>query len=141
MIPVDAAGFTAPKPGQTARPAGEAMFKHVIGTRSRSRPRRARTACPPMMSAPIGEYNIAGEFWHVAPLFDELGLRILATLSGDGRFAEVQTMHRAQANMVVCAKALLNVARKLQDNFGTPFLKAVFTAWPTPRQHCATLPA
>jgi hypothetical protein len=43
----------------------------------------------------IGEYNIAGEFWHVAPLFDELGLRILCTLSGDARFHEVQTMHRA----------------------------------------------
>jgi nitrogenase molybdenum-cofactor synthesis protein NifE len=44
----------------------------------------------------IGEYNIAGEFWHVAPLFDELGLRILGSLSGDARFHEVQTMHRAE---------------------------------------------
>ncbi len=35
-------------------------------------------------------------------------------------------MHRAQANMVVCAKALLNVARKLQDNFGTPFFEGSF---------------
>ncbi|MFY9326887.1 MAG: nitrogenase component 1 [Georgfuchsia sp.] len=62
----------------------------------------------------IGEYNIAGEFWHLAPLFDELGLRILCTLSGDARYSEVQTMHRAEASMVVCAKALLSVARKLE---------------------------
>jgi hypothetical protein len=74
----------------------------------------------------IGEYNIAGEFWYVAPLFDELGLRILCTLSGDARFHEVQTMHRAQASMVVCAKALLNVARKLEVDFGVPFFEGSF---------------
>ncbi|MGE5491961.1 MAG: nitrogenase component 1, partial [Actinomycetota bacterium] len=69
---------------------------------------------------------IAGEFWHVAPLFDELGLRILGTLSGDARFREVQTMHRAQASMVVCAKALLNVARKMEENFGVPYFEGSF---------------
>jgi nitrogenase molybdenum-cofactor synthesis protein NifE len=30
----------------------------------------------------IGEFNIAGEFWNVQPLFDELGIRILCTLAG-----------------------------------------------------------
>ena len=74
----------------------------------------------------IGEYNIAGEFWHVSPLFDELGLRILCTLSGDTRFHEVQTMHRAKVNMVVCAKALLNVARKMEENYGIPFFEGSF---------------
>jgi nitrogenase molybdenum-iron protein alpha/beta subunit len=88
----------------------------------------------------IGEYNIAGEFWHVAPLFDELGLRILCTLSGDARFHEVQTMHRAKVSiMVVCAKALLNVARKLEDNFGVPFFEGSFYGVPTPRRRPARL--
>jgi nitrogenase molybdenum-cofactor synthesis protein NifE len=71
----------------------------------------------------IGEYNIAGEFWHVSPLFDELGLRILGTLSGDARFREVQTMHRAEVSMVVCAKALLNVARKLEGDLRRALLR------------------
>jgi len=38
----------------------------------------------------------------------------------------VQTMHRAQASMVVCAKALLNVARKLESDFGVPFFEGSF---------------
>ena len=59
----------------------------------------------------------------MAPLFDELGLRILCTFSGDSRFREVQTMHRAEANMVVCSKAMLHVARKLKDDYGTPLLR------------------
>jgi len=74
----------------------------------------------------IGEYNIAGEFWHVLPLFDELGLRILCTLSGDARFREVQTMHKAEVNMMVCSKAMVNVARKLQQKYGTPWFEGSY---------------
>jgi nitrogenase molybdenum-cofactor synthesis protein NifE len=75
---------------------------------------------------PICEYNIAGEFWHVLPLFDELGLRIFGSLSGDARFREVQTMHRAEVSMVVCAKALLNVARKLESQYQVPYFEGSF---------------
>lgn len=53
----------------------------------------------------IGEFNIAGEFWHIQPLLDELGIRVLGSLSGDGRFSEIQTLHRAQVNMLVCSGA------------------------------------
>ena len=125
VVPVDAAGFYGTK-NLGNRLAGEAMFKHVIGTRE------PEPAVPRVDGRPtydvnlIGEYNIAGEFWHVSPLFDELGLRILCTLSGDARFHEVQTMHRAKVNMVVCAKALLNVARKMQDTYGIPFFEGSF---------------
>ncbi len=127
MIPVDCAGFYGGK-SLGNRIAGETAFKHIIGTREPD-PVSASAERPGVVTHDvnlIGEYNIAGEFWHVAPLFDELGLRILCTLSGDARFAEVQTMHRAKANMVVCAKAMLNVARKLEENYGAPFFEGSF---------------
>jgi len=130
VVPVDAAGFYGTK-NLGNRLGGEAMFKYVIGTREPDPvPESALSRFSPGTKihdiALIGEYNIAGEFFHVAPLFDELGLRILGSLSGDGRFREVQTMHRAEATMVVCAKALLNVARKLQENYGVPFFEGSF---------------
>lgn len=127
VVPVDAAGFYGTK-NMGNRLAGEAMFKYVIGTREPD-PVPATASRPGIRVHDInliGEYNIAGEFFHVAPLFDELGLRILSTLSGDARFREVQTMHRAEATMVVCAKALLNVARKLKENYGVPFFEGSF---------------
>ncbi|MFH1873223.1 MAG: nitrogenase iron-molybdenum cofactor biosynthesis protein NifE [Pseudomonadota bacterium] len=127
VVPVDCAGFYGTK-NLGNRIAGEAMFRHVIGTREpepvpESAQRPGITVHDVNL---IGEYNIAGEFWHVAPLFDELGLRILSALSGDARFHEVQTMHRAQASMVVCAKALLNVARKLETDYDVPFFEGSF---------------
>ncbi|WP_303787032.1 nitrogenase iron-molybdenum cofactor biosynthesis protein NifE [Azovibrio restrictus] len=125
VIPIDAAGFYGTK-NLGNRLAGEAMFKYVIGT-AEPRPAPPHPAGIPTYDVNlIGEYNIAGEFWKVAPLFDELGLRILGTLSGDARFHEVQTLHRARVSMVVCAKALLNVARKLQENYGIPFFEGSF---------------
>jgi nitrogenase vanadium-cofactor synthesis protein VnfE len=127
VIPVDCAGFYGGK-NFGNRIAGETLYRHVIGTREPD-------PVPPQAERPgirvhdinlIGEYNIVGEFWQVAPLFDELGLRILCTLSGDARFREVQSMHRAELNMVVCSKAMLNVARKLRDEHGTPFFEGSF---------------
>ena len=130
VVPVDCAGFYGTK-NLGNRIAGEAMIRYVIGTREPdpvSNDALARLA--PGVTVHdvnlIGEYNIAGEFWHVAPLFDELGLRILCTLSGDARFREVQTMHRAEASMVVCAKALLNVARKLEHAYQVPYFEGSF---------------
>ncbi|MFY9327019.1 MAG: nitrogenase iron-molybdenum cofactor biosynthesis protein NifE [Georgfuchsia sp.] len=130
VVPVDCAGFYGTK-NLGNRIAGEAMFNYVIGTREPDPvSTEARAQLAPGVKVHdvnlIGEYNIAGEFWHLAPLFDELGLRILCTLSGDARFREVQTMHRAEASMVVCAKALLNVARKLEGKYQVPYFEGSF---------------
>ncbi|WP_114418395.1 nitrogenase iron-molybdenum cofactor biosynthesis protein NifE [Marinospirillum perlucidum] len=127
VVPVDAAGFYGTK-NLGNRLAGEAMFKYVIGT-AEPEPVPASQQRPGIQVHDInliGEYNIAGEFWQVLPLLDELGLRILCTLSGDARFHQVQTMHRAEANMVVCAKAMLNVARKMQETYGIPWFEGSF---------------
>jgi nitrogenase molybdenum-cofactor synthesis protein NifE len=127
VVPVDAAGFYGTK-NLGNRIAGEAMVKYVCGTREPDPlPEAALKAGHKIHDITlVGEYNIAGELWHVLPLLDELGLRVLCTLSGDARYREVQTMHRSQANMMVCSKAMINVARKLQEAFGTPWFEGSF---------------
>lgn len=126
VVPVDAAGFYGTK-NLGNRIAGEAMVKYVMGTREPDPiPESAQKDHKVYDINLIGEYNIAGELWHVLPLLDELGLRVLCTLSGDARFSEVQTMHRAHVNMMVCSKAMINVARKLQEAFDTPWFEGSF---------------
>ncbi|MGB1110261.1 MAG: nitrogenase iron-molybdenum cofactor biosynthesis protein NifE, partial [Gammaproteobacteria bacterium] len=127
VVPVDAAGFYGTK-NLGNRIAGEAMVKYVAGTREpdpvpEAAQREGITVHDVNL---IGEYNIAGELWHVLPLLDELGIRVLCTLSGDARFREVQTMHRAEVNMMVCSKAMINVARKFEDAYGTPWFEGSF---------------
>ncbi|VAW66446.1 Nitrogenase FeMo-cofactor scaffold and assembly protein NifE [hydrothermal vent metagenome] len=127
VVPVDAAGFYGTK-NLGNRIAGESMMKYVIGTREPDAIHKTsvRKDIKVHDINLIGEYNIAGELWHVLPLLDELGLRVLCTLSGDARFREVQTMHRAEVNMMVCSKAMINVARKLKEQFGTVWFEGSF---------------
>ena len=125
VVPVDAAGFYGTK-NLGNRIAGETMVKYVCGTREPDPLPVSAAGHQVHDIALVGEYNIAGELWHVLPLLDELGLRVLCTLSGDARYREVQTMHRSQANMMVCSKAMVNVARKLQEAYGTPWFEGSF---------------
>jgi nitrogenase molybdenum-cofactor synthesis protein NifE len=127
VVPVDGAGFYGTK-NLGNRIAGDAMVKHVCGGREPDPLPQGieRDGFKVHDISLVGEYNIAGELWHVLPLLDELGLRVLCTLSGDARFREVQTMHRSEVNMMVCSKAMINVARKLQEAFGAPWFEGSF---------------
>ncbi len=60
------------------------------------------------------------------PLLDELGIRIFSCISGDGRYREVAYSHRAKAAMMVCSKAMINVARKMEERYGIPFFEGSF---------------
>ena len=120
VVPVDCAGFYGNK-NLGNRIAGDVIYSQVIGT---AEPTPTPTDAHDITL--IGEWNVGGEFWNLAPLFDELDLRILCTFSGDSRFAEVQTMHRAEASMVVCSKAMIHVARKLEEDYRIPYFEGSF---------------
>jgi nitrogenase molybdenum-cofactor synthesis protein NifE len=127
VISVDAAGFYGNK-NLGNRIAGNVMVEKVIGTgEPPEKPLMAHDASRRVHDIVfIGEYNIAGEYWHVSPLFEELGLRVLCCMAGDTQFHQIQTMHRADAAMVVCSRAQVNVARKLNEKWGIPWFEGSF---------------
>ncbi|MBF0436802.1 MAG: nitrogenase iron-molybdenum cofactor biosynthesis protein NifE [Magnetococcales bacterium] len=127
VVPVDAAGFYGSK-NLGNRIAGDTMVRRVIGAREpEPLPDDGHRAGMIIHDINlVGEFNIAGEFWNVLPLLDELGLRVLCTLAGDARFQEVQTMHRAEVTMLVCSKALINVARLLEEHYAIPWFEGSF---------------
>ena len=127
VIPVDAAGFFGSK-NLGSRIAGDVMVNKVVGTAEPAPwPQEAVISQERGHSVGlIGEFNIAGEFWNVQPLLDELGIRVLCTLAGDTRFHEIQTLHRSELNMLVCSRALMTVARKLEEKHGTPWFEGSF---------------
>lgn len=124
VIAIDAAGFYGNK-NLGNRIAGELMVEKVIGQASPA-PKPAFAHGKIHDIALVGEYNIAGELWHILPLLDQLGLRVLANLSGDCRFKELQTMHHAEALMLVCSRAQINVARKLEEQYQIPWFEGSF---------------
>jgi nitrogenase molybdenum-cofactor synthesis protein NifE len=118
VVPVNSPGFIGSK-NLGNRVGGESLLEYAIGT------------AEPEFTTPydinlIGEYNIAGELWNVLPLFEKLGIRVLAKITGDARYREVCTAHRAKLNVMICSKALINVARKLEERYGIPYIEESF---------------
>ena len=118
VIPVNAPGFVGKKNFGT-KLAGEALLDHVIG---RVEPEETT----PTDINLLGEYNVAGDLWNVRPLFERLGVRVLAAITGDARFRQVASAHRARLNMMVCSQALINLARKMKERWGIPYFEGSF---------------
>ncbi len=118
MVPVHAAGFVGSK-NLGSRLGGEAVLKNLIGTKE------PETSTPFDINL-IGEYNVTGDMWQYSHLLDELGIRILSTLSGDGRVADIRSAHRAKLNVIVCAKSLVSLTRKMQEQYGIPWISLSF---------------
>ena len=118
VIPVNAPGFVGPK-NLGNRIAGEVLLDHVIGTGE-----------PPVTTHAdinlIGEYNIAGDLWLIEPILEKAGIRILSRITGNSTFEEITWAHRAKLNVVVCGRALVNVAREMEHRYGIPFAEVSF---------------
>lgn len=118
VIPINAPGFAGPK-NLGNKLGAEALLDYVIGT------------VEPDHTTPydiniIGEYNLSGELWQVKPLLEALGVRVLSCISGDGRYREVASAHRAKANMMVCSKSMINIATKMEKRWGIPYFEGSF---------------
>ncbi|WP_404784504.1 nitrogenase iron-molybdenum cofactor biosynthesis protein NifE [Altericista sp. CCNU0014] len=118
VIPVNSPGFIGSK-NLGNRVGGESLLEYVVGTVE------PETTTPYDINL-IGEYNIAGELWGVLPLFEKLGIRVLAKITGDGRYKDICTSHRAKLNVMICSKALINMARKMEERYGIPYIEESF---------------
>jgi nitrogenase molybdenum-cofactor synthesis protein NifE len=118
VIPVDAPGFVGPK-NLGNRAAGEALLEHVIGTAEPD-------AVAPLAVNLVGEYNVAGDQDLIEPLLEHAGITVHARLTGNAAFEEIRRAHRAHLNVVVCGRALINVARGMERRWGVPFVEASF---------------
>jgi nitrogenase molybdenum-cofactor synthesis protein NifE len=118
IIPINVPGFAGSK-NLGAKLAGEALLDYVIGTEEPE-------TTTPYDIVIIAEFNVAGDLWAVKPLLDALGIRILANISGDARYHDIACAHRAKAAMMVCSKAMINVARKLEERWDIPYFEGSF---------------
>ena len=60
------------------------------------------------------------------PLLARAGIRILSKITGDSTFEEITWAHQAKLNVVVCSRALINVAREMERKYGIPFVEVSF---------------
>jgi nitrogenase molybdenum-cofactor synthesis protein NifE len=74
----------------------------------------------------LGEFNIAGETWMIQKHLEEMGVQVLAGITGDGRVADIRRAHRAQLNVVQCSGSMMSLAKQMQVDYGVPYIRVSF---------------
>jgi nitrogenase molybdenum-cofactor synthesis protein NifE len=117
VIPVKSEGFKGNKRAGY-RAACDAMFK-LVGTGD-------ITGISPHSINILGDFNLAGEIWMIRKYFEQLGIEVVANITGDGRIADIKRAHGASLNVVQCSGATMDLARMMEERYGIPSIRVSY---------------
>jgi nitrogenase molybdenum-cofactor synthesis protein NifE len=118
IVPIHTPGFVGGK-NLGSRLASESILNFLIGTKE---PESIHEFGINL----IGDYNVTGDMWQYRSILEKIGIKIVSTLSGDGRIDEICQAHRAKLNVIVCAKSLITLCRKMQERYQIPYVSVSF---------------
>jgi nitrogenase molybdenum-cofactor synthesis protein NifE len=116
VIPVEAPGFIGSKK-DGYKIACEALAK-LIGTGNKDVPCQSINI--------LGDFNLAGELWMLLEYYREMGVRINATITGDGRVDDIRNAHKASLNVVQCSGSMMHLAKIMKEKYDIPFMKVSY---------------
>lgn len=129
VIPVKAPGFSGNK-SAGYRLACEALMRLLLppeSGRRDSRPGDGQGSAPKTEGVNIlGDYNLAGEIWIIRNYLRELGIPVVSTFTGDASLERLLRAPQARLNVVQCAGSMMYLARRMEEAFGIPWIKASF---------------
>ncbi|AGA91922.1 nitrogenase molybdenum-iron protein alpha chain [Thioflavicoccus mobilis 8321] len=73
-----------------------------------------------------GDYNIGGDIWSSRILLEEIGLRVVAQLPGDGTVSEMELIPKVKLNLIHCYRSMNYLARHLEEKYGIPWMEYNF---------------
>lgn len=117
VIPVMSEGFKGNKRAGYAA-ACNAMMQ-LVG-------RGDASGVSPLSVNILGDFNLAGEIWIIREYFAKMGISVVANMTGDGRVADIMRAHGAGLNVVQCSGSTMDVARMMQEQYGTPFIRVSY---------------
>ncbi len=117
VLPVHSEGFRGTKK-DGYRAACDAMLE-LIGTGSVD-------GVEPRSLNIVGDFNLAGETWMIRRYYEQMGVQVVATMTGDGRIDDVRRSHGAALNVVQCSGSMLHLAKEMERKYGIPFLRASY---------------
>ena len=99
--------------------ANNQIFKHVIGTDDHERMGKFQINL-------LGEYNIGGDAFEIERLFEEAGITLLSTFSGNSTVTSMAYAHTADLNLVMCHRSINYIAEMMEEKYGIPWIKVNF---------------
>jgi nitrogenase molybdenum-cofactor synthesis protein NifE len=74
----------------------------------------------------LGEFNLAGETWTIRRYYEQMGVQVVATITGDGRVDDIRRAHGARLNVVQCSGSMVHLARIMEQKYGIPLLRVSY---------------
>ena len=74
----------------------------------------------------LGDFNIAGETWIIRRYYEEMGVRVISCITGDGRVDDIKRAHHASLNVVQCSGSMMNLAKSMARDYGIPFIRVSY---------------
>jgi len=99
--------------------ANNQVFKNVVGLNDRPRAGKFQVNL-------LGEYNIGGDAFEIERLFEEAGITLLSTFSGNSTIESMEYAHTADLNMVMCHRSINYIAEMMEEKYGIPWIKVSF---------------
>ncbi|WP_297087307.1 nitrogenase molybdenum-iron protein alpha chain [uncultured Draconibacterium sp.] len=99
--------------------ANNGIFKHVVGNDDRPRTGKFQVNL-------LGEYNIGGDAFEIERIFEEVGVTLISTYSGNSTVESFAYSHTADLNMVMCHRSINYIAEMMEEKYGIPWFKVNF---------------
>ena len=74
----------------------------------------------------LGEYNIGGDAFELERLFEDAGISLISTFSGNSTFETMKLAPAADVNLVMCHRSINYIAEMMEKKYGIPWFKINF---------------
>lgn len=74
----------------------------------------------------LGDFNLAGEMWIIKDYLKQIGIEVVAGLTGDSDYESLIKAPGAALNVVQCAGSSTYLAKRMEEEMGIPFIKVSF---------------
>ena len=74
----------------------------------------------------LGEFNLAGEAWIIKDYYEQMGIEVVSTMTGDGRIDDIRRSHGASLNIVQCSGSMVKLAKMMEEKYGIPYLRVSY---------------
>lgn len=99
--------------------ANNGLFKNIIGLDDTIREGKYKINL-------LGEYNIGGDAFEIDRIFEECGITLISTFSGNSTYDKFANSHTADLNCIMCHRSINYVAEMMETKYGIPWIKVNF---------------
>ncbi|MBF0619673.1 MAG: nitrogenase iron-molybdenum cofactor biosynthesis protein NifE [Candidatus Omnitrophica bacterium] len=117
VLPVHSEGFKGTK--KDGYQAACDALARLVGTRSPE-------GISPFSINILGDFNLAGEIWMIRKYYEDMGIQVVATVTGDGRVDDICKSHGARLNVVQCSGSMTKLAEHMKQRYGIPYIKVSY---------------